>query len=141
MPTITLAARDADIEKRIDAALEQERTARTDEARAAHRTRIIEEQRLVQLAEEDAKIRAARAAYLQRVAAAHGPACTRYKAALTEFRAARVHLQALDTILDRSGFGHNLCVELRHAIAAPDEIDINDGLPAAVDSIRRALGG
>jgi hypothetical protein len=31
--------------------------------------------------------------------------------------------------------------ELRHACAAPDEGDLHYGLPAAVDSIRKTLGG
>src|SRR3982074_1021623 len=97
------AARDADIETKIDALLDQEQSARTEEARAAVRARFIEQERIAQEAEERRKAAAARAAYLGRAAAAHGPACARYKAAVDEFRAARVHLQALDIIMDRQG--------------------------------------
>ena len=44
-------------------------------------------------------------------------------------------------ILGRSGFGHSLGVELRHAFAAPDEGDIHHNLQATVDLLRRTLGG
>src|SRR6266851_8403657 len=98
MPTAQTAP-DADIEK-IDAILEQEQSVRTDKARAAVRARLVEEERLAGLASEEAAARSARAAYLKRVAALHGPACARYKVAVDEFRAARIQLYALDTILD-----------------------------------------
>jgi hypothetical protein len=88
-----------DIEKQIDVVLEQERTARTEEARAALRARFVEKERLARLAEEQAVQSAARARYLERAAAAHGQACDEYKKALGAFRQARIRLQALDTIL------------------------------------------
>ncbi len=131
-----------DIESKIDAVLEQEHAARTEEARAVVRARVIEEERLARAAEEDLKIRLARAAFLERAQAAHGPACVQYKTALDAFREARIRLQALDTILGRGGFGiFQLGVELRHSCAAPDEDDLNNHMRAAVDSMRRTLGG
>jgi hypothetical protein len=130
------------IEQQIDVVLAQQQAAQDGEARTQLRYQLIEQQRLQRLGEENARQAAARAAYLERVRATYEPACTRYKRAVDEFRAARVQLQALDLILDRSGFGlHSIGIELRHAGAAPDEGDIHAGLPAAVDSIRKDLGG
>jgi hypothetical protein len=142
MPITSQAARDADIETKVDAALEQERTARTEEARAVVRARVIEQERIARAAEEQRKIAAARAALIGRAQAVHGPACARYKAAVDEFRAARVQLQALDTIVGAQGFGDiPFGFELCHAAAAPNECDVNDGLQSAVNSIRKTLGG
>src|SRR5258708_3125633 len=140
MPT-SQAVRDTDIEKQIDTVLEREQTARDEEARAAVRVRVVEEQRLALEEEVRRRAAAARAAFLARAQALHGPACTRYKTALAEFRAARLDLQALDIILDRQGFGHSLGIELRHSCAAAIETDLNNDLPAAVDAMRRSLGG
>jgi sRNA-binding protein len=131
-----------DVESKIDAVLEQEQAAHTEKARAAIRARVIEDERLAQLAKEQAAANAARAAYLERVAARYEQACAEYKIAVDAFRAARCRLQALDTILNRSGFSNlQLGVALRHAIAAPDEGDLDSGYRAAEDSIRKSLGG
>ena len=131
-----------DLEKQVDVILQQEQAAQAEVARAAVRVRVIEEQRLARLAEEQAKAAAARAAFLERARVAHKQACTEYKDEVDAFRAARVRLHALDSILGRGGFGaHQLGVELRHTIAAPDEGDLHDGYRAAEDSIRKTLGG
>jgi len=131
------------IEKQIDEVIEQQRAAQTEQARAAVRARFIEQERIAQEAKEQAKIAAARAAYLERAEAAHKLACGEYKKSLDAFREARVRLAALDTILGRSGgfSNHHLGIELRHATAAPSEIDLHHGLRAATDSIRKALEG
>jgi hypothetical protein len=131
-----------DIEKQIDAALAQQQADQDALARAALRDQFIEQARLASLAEVQAAQAAARAAYLERARAAHGPACTRYKAALREFVDARLQLQALDTILDRQGFGgFSLGVELQHRTAVPDQRDILEGLGPAVEAARKTLGG
>ena len=138
MPTMTQAA--PDVETRIDAVLEQERTAQNEQARAVVRARVIEQDRLAREAKEQAAVAAARAAYLARAEAAHPQACADHKAALNVFRATRLRLQALDTILGRQGFGgFSLGVELRHSCAAPDETDLNNDLGAAVAAMRKAL--
>jgi hypothetical protein len=129
-------------EKQIDTVLERERAARDEEARGVVRERLVEQERLARLAEEQAKVAAARAAFLERARVAHKQACTEYKDAVDAFRAARIRLHALDSILGRGGFGaHQLGVELRHTIAAPDEGDLHDGYRAVEDSIRKTLGG
>jgi hypothetical protein len=139
MPTMTLeAAR----EQAIDVELAKKQNARDEEARAVVRARLIKEEELARLEEQRRAEAAARAAFTGRAAAAHPQACTRYKAAVDEFRAARAQLQALDIILDRQGFGNiPLGVELRHTCAAPLEGDVNNDLGAALDSMRRTLGG
>jgi hypothetical protein len=130
------------VERQIDVVLEQQRAAQAEEYRAELRDQLTEQARLNSLAQEQARQNAARAAYLERVRATYKPACAQYKIALDAFRDARIRLWALDAILDRPGFGgHSLGVELRHACAAPDEGDLDAGLPAAVESIRRSLGG
>ena len=130
-----------DIEKQIDSVLEQEQTARDEEARAAVRVRVVEQERIRLEEQKQAEIRRARAAYLERAEAAHQQACAEYKVAVDAFCETRIKLQALDIILGRSGFGHSLGIELRHSTAAPDVADVNDGLRAAVDSLRKNLGG
>jgi multidrug efflux pump subunit AcrA (membrane-fusion protein) len=131
-----------DIEQRIDSALQQEASARTEGARAALRARFVEEERLAQEAQAQAETNAARAAYLKRAEAAYPQACAEYKKAVDAFRAARCRLQALDTILNRVCFStHSLGIELRHQFAAPDETDVHPGYAAAVASIRKSLGG
>jgi hypothetical protein len=132
----------ADIEKQIDAVLEQERTARTEQARRAIRARFIEQERTAREAKEQAKISAAHAAFIERAEAAYEQACVEYKIEVDAFRAKRIRLAALDTILGRSGFSdHHLGVELRHQFAAPHEGDLHHGYRDAVDSIRKTLGG
>jgi hypothetical protein len=132
----------ADIENKIDAVLEQEQTALTEQARAALRARFEGEERIALAAKEHAKLAAARAAFEERVQAAHQQACVEYKTAVDAFRAARIRLHALDTILDRVGFStHHLGTEMRHAIAAPDEGDIHHAYERAVASVRKTLGG
>jgi hypothetical protein len=129
-------------EKQIDTVLEQERAARDEEARGVVRERLVEQERLARVAEEQAKVAAARAAFLERARLAHKRACAEYKDAVDAFRAARIQLHALDSILGRGGFGaHQLGVELRHSIAAPNEGDLHHGYRAAEDSIRKTLGG
>jgi hypothetical protein len=136
-----MPAANTTIESRIDAVLAQEQSAREEEARATVRARVLEEDRLAQEEEVRRRAAAARAAFLERAAAAHGPACLEYKKSVDAFRAARTKLQALDTILSRQGFGiFQLGVELRHSCAAPDEDDLNNGLKAAADSLRKSLG-
>jgi hypothetical protein len=132
-----------DIETKIDAVLEQEQTSRTEAARAAVRARFVEQERIAREAKEQSRIAAARAAFLDRAKAAHRQACVEYKTAVDAFRAARVRLAALDTILNRSGgfSTHHLGTELRHDCAAPDEADIYLAYAAAVDSMRKTLGG
>jgi chromosome condensin MukBEF ATPase and DNA-binding subunit MukB len=131
-----------DLEKQVDAILQQERAARDEEARGVVRARLAEQERLAREAEERAKAAAARAAFLERARVAHKQACTEYKDAVDAFRAARIRLHALDSILGRGGFGaHQLGVELRHSSAAPSEGDLHDGYRAAEDSIRKTLGG
>jgi hypothetical protein len=130
-----------DIEQQIDAVLAQEQTARTEQARAAVRARCLEEERRAREAKEQVEAAARRAAYFKRAQSAHAQACAEYKTALAVFRKARIRLAALDTILDHSGFStHHLGIELRHAIAAPDEADIHHGYSAEVDSLRKTLG-
>ena len=92
-------------------------------------------------AEEYAKQHAARSAYLAKAEAARDKACARYNAAVDEFRAARAQLHALEIVMERQGFGHSLGIELRHATAAPDEGDLSHDIRAALDSMRRTLGG
>src|SRR3981189_1794070 len=101
------------IESRIDAVLAREQSTRDEQARATVRARVLEEDRLAQLAKEDFERRMAHAAYLERAAAMHPQAGAAYKAATDTWRDARIKLQALDTILGRTGFSaHNLGVEL-----------------------------
>jgi hypothetical protein len=131
-----------DIESKIDAVLEQEQAVQAEKVRAAVRERVIEEERLAREAKEQAAANMARTAYLARVAAGYERACVEYKSALAAFREARCRLAALDMILDRGSFSRiQLGVALRHAIAAPDEGDIEAGYPAAMDAIRKSLGG
>jgi hypothetical protein len=132
-----------DIEKQVDAELERKRLAQDEEARAVLRAQLVEKERIAWEVKEQSRIAAARAAYLARAEAAHGQACAAYKSATDVFREARIRLQALDTVLSRSGFsGHQLGIDLRHSIAAPDEADITgDDLRAAVDAARKTLGG
>jgi hypothetical protein len=132
-----------DIEKQIDAVLEKQRSEQDEQARAALRAKFVEQDRLARETELQVAQAAARTAYLKRAEAAYGPACVEYKKATDAFRDARIQLQVLDTILNRSGgfSTQHLGVELRHATAAPDELDLYLGLPAAVDSMRRTLGG
>jgi hypothetical protein len=130
------------IESKIDAFLAQAQATQTEATRAGLRVRFSEEDRLAQLAATEAAANMARAAFLGRAQAVYPQACTRYKAAVDELRAARVNLQALDTILNRNCFStHNLGIELRHQFAAPDEGDIHPAYGAAVDSVRKTLGG
>jgi hypothetical protein len=137
----TMTLKESHIEKQIDAVIEQEQTARTEEARAVVRARFVEEQRIAQLAKQQAEEAAAHAAYRERAQAAHAQACVQYKISVDAFREARTRLHVLDTILGRGGFSaHHLGVELRHQFAAPDEGDIHDGYRAAEDSISKTLG-
>jgi hypothetical protein len=130
------------IEKQIDAVLEKQRAAQDEEYRAQLRDELTEQARLNSIAQEQARQNTARATYLARAEAAYDQACAQYKTAVDVFRAARIRLRALDMILDRSGFGgHHLGIELRHARAAPDEGDVDAGLGAAVDSIRKTTLG
>jgi hypothetical protein len=132
----------ADIEARIDTHLQQEQAAATEKVRTAVRARLVEEDRLAEIERQRAEAAAARAAFLGRAQAMYGDTCAQYKSALDAFRATRVKLHGLDIILDRPGFGTaELGVLLRHAVAAPNECDLNDGLPAAVSALRKELGG
>lgn len=130
-------------EKQIDAVLKTEKAARDAEARAALRVQLIEKERIAREAQEQAVQSAARAAYLERAEAAYLQACAEYKTAVDAFREKQLRLWALDEILGRSGgfSDHHLGVALRHARAADDETDLHHGFRAAVDSMRRTLGG
>jgi hypothetical protein len=137
MPTMTA---DEARERAITAELAAEQAARDAETRAAKRAEHIERERVAKEAADQAARAAKHAAYLAKAEAAYEQACSRYKTAVDEFRAARATLHALDILLERQGFGHSLGVELRHATAAPDEGDVNHDIRAALDSMRRTLG-
>jgi len=66
------------IESKVDAVLAQEQAAQTEAARAAIRSRVIEEDRLAQEAKAQHEMRMARAAYLERAAATYPQACVEY---------------------------------------------------------------
>jgi hypothetical protein len=119
----------------------REKADRDEETRAAKRAEHLERERVAKEAAEQAVLAAKQAAFLAKAEAAREKACVRYKTAVDEFRAARAQLHALDIMLERQGFGHSLGIELRHATAAPDEGDVNHDIRAALDSMRRTLGG